>query len=379
MNKRYLILSACLAVLLVTAGVFGGYLYGTHKLTKEFDLKDKDLQRVINAWISIQTYHKDNEIMDYRDLAESTIRGMVDGLNDTYADFFSSREEDFGRFLTAGYIGVGYIPEYNDDGSITIVDIYKDCPAAKAGMMVGDVLLSIDGTDVTGKDSDLVHALTDGDEGTHAIFTVLRDGKTIDLDVTRGWVALPSATYFQQDGIGIICISVFNEYTVEEFEDCLRQAESDRVSGIILDLLDNGGGYVSEVIPIASCFLNEGDTLFTFLDHGSAETYTAVKSDLHTDLPVVVLVGDYTASSAEILLCALTENGRAVSVGMTTFGKGTWNKAVDIDDSVLQFTGGTWNTPNGNNITGKGVTPDFEIPLVNNYYEWAVDYLTGTN
>lgn len=379
MNKRYLILSACLAVLLVTAGVFGGYLYGTHKLTKEYDLKDQNLIKIIASWMYIQENHKDNETLDYKEVADHAIQGMVEGLNDKYAWYFPSGDSEFDRFLSAGFVGVGYSSDFDDDGSVIVTSVDSGSPAEKAGMMEGDVILRIDGIDVRGKGDEFFRSMTSREEGTHVIFTVLRDGKTIDLDTTIGWISLPNASYYPRDGVGIIWLTTFNEYTLEEFEDCLRQAEADHVSGIILDLLDNTGGEIDVAISIASCFLNEGDVVLTQEDHGVVVTHTATKTDIHTDLPVVILTSENTASSAEILLCALEEHGRAVSAGKTTYGKGTWNQSVYVDNSIIMISTGYWYTPNGNNVTGKGVTPDFEIPLVNDYYEWAVDYLTGTN
>ena len=150
-----------------------------------------------------------------------------------------------------------------DDGSVVIVNTYKDSPAEKAGMKVGDVVLSIDGVDITGKGEGLLSSLSNGEDGTHVTFTVLRDGNKIDLDVTRGKVVLPSVSFTIEDGIATIWISTFNHNTEEEFMDCLRKVEENHVSGIVLDLLDNTGGYVESIAPIASCFLDEGAGAFT--------------------------------------------------------------------------------------------------------------------
>ena len=161
--------------------------------------------------------------------------------------------------------------------------------------------------------------------------------------------------------------------------DCLRKVEEYHVSGIVLDLLDNGGGLTDAVAPIASCFLDEGDLVYSMDDHSTPTVFTASRTDLHTDLPVVILANENTASAAEILLCSLKENGRAVTAGQTTYGKGTWNTYAEIDGAVLYLTIGEWYTPNGNNITGKGVTPDYVIPYDVDPFEWGINYLTGTN
>ena len=379
MKKRDMILAACVAVLLVTVGVFSGYLYGTHKLTKEYRLKDENLQRVIHAWEGIQDYHMNNEILDYEDISNHAIQGMVEALNDRYAFYYPPGRPDAIDNLGINYIGVGCSFFFNDDGSRVISDIYKVSPAAEAGMQFGDVVLCINGIDIRGASREFIASMMSGDVGTHVIFTVLRDGKTMDIDVTMGKVKMPSAIYTLDDGVGFIVISTFDEYVVDDFMDCFRKAEADHVTGIVIDLLDNIGGLTDAVTPIASCFLDEGDTLISFYDHGSVETITAQKSDLHTDVPVVVLISENTASAAEMLLCALTENGRAVSAGTTTFGKGTWNLNIGFDDAMLQFTGGTWNTPNGNNVTGKGVTPDYEVDLYDDPWGWCISYLTGTD
>lgn len=303
---------------------------------------------------------------DDQALIEAANKGMVSALGDPYTLYFNAKEAAaFNNDLT-GTIGGGIGVELSlRNEHITVVRVLADNPGEKAGMAVEDVITKVNDTPVTAAMAlnDVVLKIR-GDVGTTVKITVARGTDTKDFTITRANVTNPSVYAKVTNGIGIITITRFDDQTGQLAQAAARSFKNQNVTSVILDLRGNGGGYLTAAQEVASLWLNN-KTVVTERTNGKITDDLKSGTDpILTGLPTTVLVNASSASASEITAGALQDNGVAKLVGVTTFGKGSVQKLIDLPGGAqLKVTIAKWYTPKGKNISKEGITPDKVVTI----------------
>ena len=319
--------------------------------------------------------------IDDEKLLEGAIKGYIEGLDDPYTEYLTKEEmQEFTEQTNAEYVGIGvYVSNDKSTNTLLIVGVMKNSPALEAGMQAGDIIEKIEGVAYAGDQLNEATAILKGKEGTNVKVTVLRDGKEIDLDITRKKITVDHvASKMLDNQIAYIQIDSFDSGVKNAFEEQITQLKNDGAKGIIIDLRSNGGGIVDEATGIAELFVNKGETiLITKGKNEEEKTTKSTKNPIITDIPVVVLVNEGTASASEILAAALEEQYGAKIVGKTTYGKGVIQTLYTLTDgSGLKITTDEYFTPKHNKIHKVGIKPDVEVDLTKDeqgYYETSME------
>jgi len=307
--------------------------------------------------------------IDPQTLTYGAIRGMVEALGDTDHTVFLTPEQAQAEqnALDQNVVGIGVLLG-EKDGQSVIVSVVPGSPAEAAGLKAGDVITAINGQSTVGTPPDQLVDEVRGDAGSQVTVTVQRPatGETLDFTITRAQIKFPSTSWTMVPGtsIALIRLSQFSAGSADELLAARDAALAAGATSIILDLRGNPGGYVDQAVKATSQFLHDK---VVYISEDADGTQTPVKTDdsiPSTDVPMVVLVDNNTASSAEIMSGALQDAGRAQIVGETTFGTGTVLLPYTLSDgSVLRLAVQRWLTPNGDLIFGKGITPDHAVAL----------------
>jgi carboxyl-terminal processing protease len=324
------------------------------------------------AWTIIDQNYVDRKAINYQQMSYDAIRAILADLHDKGHTYFLSPAELKAQQqeLSGTSSGVGiYIQQDPRTNQIIISATVPGAPADKAGFKSGDIIEAVNGTSTTGKSIDAVRALIEGKNGTTVAITVLRPstGQTLTIKVQRANFTIPNVIlhYIAESHIAHIQVLGFDNGVSDQLKTALIQAKKDGATGIILDLRDNPGGYLTEAINTASLFLSSGKTVL--LEQDSSGNRTADKttgSPVDTQIPLVVLVNGNTASAAEIVSGALQDNNRAIIMGTTTLGTGTVLNEFDLPDGSAIFLGVMeWLTPDGHFIRDKGITPNVVVNL----------------
>ena len=331
----------------------------------------QDLQATFKPfWEAWQLVHQDyvDQPVDDNKLMEGAISGMMQALGDPHTAYWNVQEtQDWNNALQGQYSGIG--AWVNIEGAyLTITEPMSGSPAEAAGLKTGDQIIAVDGQDVTGIDPDVVRQTKVlGPAGTDVTLTIQRQGvdTPFDVTITRAVIVVPSVESKMLDNnIAYIKISIFGESTAQDFHDQLSQLMAKNPSGLILDLRNNGGGYLTAAVDVASEFIDSGVILYEQSGDGSLQSYEAKPGGLALNLPVVVLVNEYTASASEIVSGALRDHGRAQLVGVKTYGKGTVQMPFTLSNGgEAHITVDRWLTPNKQLIDKVGLTPDVVVQL----------------
>ncbi len=316
------------------------------------------------AWKLLHEYYV--RPLDDVKLVQGAIRGMYAATGDKHTSYMDPDEHREANISLSGeYEGIGAWVDTSGK-YVTIVTPMKGSPAEKAGLRPGDEIIAVDGQDVTGINPELVVRKVLGPAGTKVRLTIKRDDqKPFDVVITRAKITIPSVEGKMLDGdIAYVQLHTFGDKTTQELRDTLKTLMAQHPKGLILDLRNNGGGYLVTAVDVASEFLPEGKVvLYEQYKDGSLKSYKTHSGGLATDVPMVVLVNDGTASAAEIVSGALQDYGRAVLVGVTTYGKGSVQNWIPLDNNqgAVRITVALWLTPKKRQISGKGLTPDFKV------------------
>lgn len=297
---------------------------------------------------------------------EGLYKGLVDSLNDPYSEYYTQEEyqENFER-VTKQYYGIGAtLTQDPETNLISVVYIYPDTPAERAGLKVGDVLFSVDGTEGASVTLDDYVDLIRGEAGTSIHVVVVREGVDHDLevDITREEITLPTVQSEMMDGdIGYIYISNFAANTAEEFEAAVEDLTKQGMKAMILDVRYNPGGILSSVVQILDDILPEGTVVYTEDKYGK-RTDEVSDEEHQMQLPIAVLINGDSASASEIMAGAIRDYDYGTLIGTTTYGKGVVQKTFELEDgSAVKLTIEEYFTPDGENIHGKGIAPDIEL------------------
>jgi carboxyl-terminal processing protease len=339
-----------------------------------------DTQLLDQAWTTITQNYVEPAIANSTTLNEGAVKGMVQALNDPYSAYFSPDEYKLAQSgLQGTFGGIGAQVGLNSDNQPVILSPLANSPAAEAGIKSGDIILAVDGKSTQGLSLTEVVLLVRGPAGTTVKLLIQHEGDTtpVEIDVVRAQIIYPNVTYRMIGNVSYISITSFSVNTNDELDAGLQALDLKDSVGIILDLRDNPGGLVSDVVDVASHFIKQG-VIVTLVDNKGHSSPASVRPNgVFTDLPIVVLVNQYTASASEVLSGALQDYHRATIAGNTTLGKGSYDAFFPLSDgSAIYLTIGRWLTPLGREIEGKGITPDYALTQPGEQWiQWAINFL----
>lgn len=328
-------------------------------------------------WEAWDIVHREYLVQPLDDAAlmQGAIRGMMEALGDEHSTYMDPQEyEDANTAMQGEYAGIGAYVDTNAE-VLTVVRPIPGSPAEAAGLLQGDQILAVDGVDMTGTDPELVRLKVLGPAGTKVLLTIGRVGvEPFEVEITRAVITIPSVeSEMLDDNIGYIRLSIFGDNTIRDIHQELQKLIAQNPRGLILDLRDNGGGYLHVAVSVGSEFISDGVLLHEKFGDGTLTPYRVTPNGLATEIPLVVLVNGYTASASEIVAGAIQEYGRGRLVGQTTYGKGTVQNWIPLsnDQGAVRVTIAEWLTPDQNTIHKIGLTPDVVVEMTEE------DYLAG--
>ncbi|MCA9336700.1 MAG: S41 family peptidase [Candidatus Saccharibacteria bacterium] len=297
-------------------------------------------------------------------LADGAARGMVAAVGDRYTIFMDKTEaEQFSKELSGEVTGIGCELGVRNDAA-TVVRVLENSPAAQAGLLAGDQFISVNDSSVEGLDSSEVASKIRGPEGTTVKVAVKRGEETKNFSITRAKLSDPSVRSSVENGIGTLTITRFDANTAALTRQAAQGFVTQGVKGVILDLRDDGGGYLDAAQDVASLWLRDKVIVTEKTNNTVTGTIRTKGEPVLENIKTVVLVNGGSASASEIVAGALQDHKAATLIGEKTYGKGTVQKLIDLPDGrQLKVTIARWFTPNGKNITKEGIAPDTAVQL----------------
>ena len=380
-SLRYFSVAILAAVLLLAVACFGG----SDEPDTAIEGLPAEFQRLSEVWDLLVQEHIDGGELDPAAISDGAIRGMLVALDDPYAGFLDSEQYSLETEDIRGFFG-GIGAEVGiRDGVMTILAPMPDTPAEAAGIRPGDVILEVDGVSIQGLSLLEVVQLIRGDKGTKVKILIrhLSSAEPVLIEIERDIINLKSVELLMQVGrIGHLRLSGFTGTTNDDLKEALERFERSQGLGIVLDLRNNPGGLVSSVVDVTSQFIDDGLVLYQIDAKGNRRNWGVNSGGKALDIPMVVLVNEFSASASEVFTGAIIDNERATVIGATTFGKGSVNNLWPLNDgSGINFTTARWFTPNGVLIEGEGITPDVLLdPIEENedddiYLDRAIEIL----
>lgn len=345
--------------------------YLSHKglLVKNYE-SSEDISSDLDLLRSIVEEKYKGEIDDDK-LKQAALKGYIEGLGDEYTEFLTKDEWDDLDSSLSEFVGIGvYMSQLKSSSDAVIIGVIdEDTPAGKAGIQAGDIIKEVEGEDVSGKGVEYVSSKIKGPEGTKVSVKVSRGDQEIEFTMTREQVKVYKIKHeMLENNIGYIDFDSFTDTSSDEFKEAYTDLKNNGAKSLIVDLRNNTGGYVKSALEIADLFVDSGKTLLITEDKDGNRTVQKSSSDKTIDIPVVVLVNEYTASASEILTGVLKDYGIAKIVGTKTYGKGVIQEVYpDVLGTkiggALKVTVSEYFTPNENKINKIGITPDEEVEL----------------
>ncbi len=398
MNKALKYILAFLAVSLLVTGAFaGGFVTGRFVLNPPAQSSPmapistpegsnaatpSDLQTLFKPfWETWQLVHDEYVDQPVDDLAlmRGAMRGMLEALGDPHTSYMDPVQySDANADLSGEYEGIGAWVDITGE-YLTIVSPMTGSPAEKAGIKPGDKIIAIDGEDMTGIDGELVRRKVLGPAGTTVRLTISREGleEPLDIEVTRAHITVPSveSKMLEDNNLAYVKLNTFGDNTTTELRNQLQSLLDQNPDGLILDLRNNGGGYLTTAIEVVSEFVGKGVVMYEEYGDGTRQTFEAQPGGLATEIPLVVLINEGTASASEIVSGAIQDYGRGKLVGVTSFGKGSVQTWVPLSDNqgAVRVTVAKWLTPNGRTIHKLGLTPDVVVEMTPEDYDAGRD------
>ncbi len=380
-KKLKLILLFVLILLAFSTGFISGNFLGFSLTSIADSLQrgiDKDRQKPLDqAWRIIHDQFIDQPVDDV-ELIQGAIRGMMESLGDPYSAYMTPEEfQSLNAPINGEYSGIGAYVDTSGEFLI-IISPMPGSPAKLAGLKPGDKVVAIDGEDMTKIKPSLVLERIYGPEGTFVQISVQREnsGEILNFRIERATINLPSVESEMLDGnIGLIRLYTFGDESTKEFILAYNDLLKQKPMSLIIDLRNNSGGLVETSIEITSLFIPDDIVMIEERADGSRKEYRSTGDPLNTEIPLVVLINEGSASASEITAGALQDLGRARLVGMPTFGKGYIQNWVSLRDNSggLRITTARWLTPKGRQIQGLGLQPDFRIQFTEEDFENKFD------
>jgi len=333
----------------------------------EGEIKISDASKEVAVRIElVKRYIEENYLreIDEAKLIESAVKGYVRGLGDLYTEYLT--EDEYAELMidvNGNYVGIGIYMSQDKEGNIVIITPIEGSPAEAAGLKSGDIIVKVDGEECKGKDITITSNKIKGEEGTTVELEIYRDGETFETKIKRKTVVINYIKSEVLEGnIGYIEILSFDGKSSSDFKKHYEELKSKKIKSLIIDVRDNGGGLVSEVIKIAEMIAPKGSILMCTVDKDGNASETKSRTDDVMGIPIVLLVNEHSASASEILAGALKDNKLATLVGTTTYGKGIMQELFKLKSGgAMKITIQEFKTPNGDTIHDTGIEPDYVI------------------
>ena len=368
--KAYKVIMLVVLVAFITFLVtsIGMYQYFTNNKASMLitSSSNSDIETTLNKYKNIIEKYYLGEV-DEEKLKEGAIKGYIEGLDDPYTEYIS--KEDMASFLedTMGnFVGIGiYMVENTESNKIQVLSPIKNSPAEKAGILPGDLILTVDGVSYNGDEMSVASNKIKGEEGTTVKIEILRGTETKTFEIKRENIKInPVEGKVLSNNIGYIEFSSFDENTAEDFKTKYEELEKQGITSLIIDLRNNGGGIVDEALKIADYIADKGSTLLYEVDKNNNEEILKSENNPIINMPIVILTNENTASASEILAGALKDLNKATIVGKNTYGKGVIQQILTLTNgSGLKLTIEEYFTPNRNKINKVGIEPNVTVEL----------------
>jgi carboxyl-terminal processing protease len=319
------------------------------------------------AWDIVHEEYVDQPVDDVK-LMRGAINGMLSALGDPHTTYMTPTEYEIAVADQSGELeGIGaYVEEAGE--YVRIVSPFPGSPAEAAGLRPSDLILRVDDTDIAGMDLLSVVSLVRGPAGSTVHLTVQREGfaQPLEFDVVRARILIPSVDgRMLEGGVAYVKVNDFGEKTTGQLREALRTLLAQNPTGLVLDLRNNPGGFLNTAIEVASQFVGDGLIMRERFGDGREVTYRATPGGRATQIPLVVLINQGSASASEIVAGAIQDRQRGLVVGETSYGKGSvqqWHE-LQGDNGAVRVTIARWLTPEGRSIHQQGITPDVVIAL----------------
>ncbi len=363
-------------ITLILGGVIGSFITYLSRDTIKEDKKicssiPSEMNEFLDTYENIMNNYY--EKVDSNKLLDAGINGMLEYLGDDYSVYMNQEEtEDFDEQVEGKYTGIGVEIQATENG-VVVNRVFDKSPAKEAGIQKGDIFIKVNGEDVLKLTPVKISEMIKKDED-QLVDVVIKRGeeeKTFNLSLKQVDIESVETDIFEVNGkkVGYIKLSIFANNTYQQFERKLLELEGKKIDSLIIDVRDNSGGYLSSVTDIASLFLSKSKVVYQLDTKGIVEQIYA-NSNTKREYDIVVLANKASASASEILAGALQESYGAKVIGTNTFGKGTVQAAYKLKSgATVKYTIQKWLTPNGNWVNEKGITPDIEVKLDDEYYK----------
>lgn len=335
----------------------------------------EELEEFVKTYNSInKNYYKK---VKREELIDAAIEGMIASLDDPYSNYMNESDtETFNRTIDGEYVGIGVTVNIKED-YLEVLEISEESTAKKAGVKIGDKIIEIDNKSVKKKELSEISKLIKGKSNTKVKLKIIRDDKELEFNVKRKSIEVTSVESKiienNQKKVGYINIKVFASNTYKQFKNNLEKLEEEKIDSLIIDVRNNPGGYLNQVTKILELFLDKKKVLYQIKSKNNVDKVYSKKNDKR-DYKIAVLINKSSASASEILASAIKESYKGKIVGLTSYGKGTVQKSYELTNGTsLKYTTEEWLTPKGNSINKKGVVPDEEIELNDEYYNEKID------
>lgn len=347
-----------------------GYPLDSTVITDKFPTQEKEVDFGLfwKVWDLLKEKYVNNDSLDAQELVYGAIKGMLAATEDPYTTFFDPKEtKEFDQDISGSFEGIGAELGIKD-GVLTVIAPLDGSPSQKSGLLAGDKILQIDGKSTSDVSIDQAVDLIRGKKGTQVKLIVLHKGEqeTAEVLITRETIKVKSVKIeFKEGDIAHLKINQFGEKTSAEFDVAMNQIISRGSKGIILDLRNNPGGFLTSSVEIASRLIPKRKVVVIEEDsEGRKESLYTAGGDKLSGIPLVVLINEGSASASEILAGALRDNRNVQLIGKKSFGKGSVQELIDLPNkSSVKITVAKWLTPNGDHIMEKGITPDIDVEL----------------
>lgn len=328
-----------------------------YKIDKTSSNKDylKELEYAYNNILNSYV-----EKVDEKELTNAAIKGMYNYLGDPYTSYLDKDSTDnLMDRLKGEYKGIGVEIATNESGTV-VMTVFENSPAEEAGIMVGDIITKVKGVDVNGKTTSEVSNMIKSTNGNVEI-EVNRGGITKTLTLKVSTVSIKSVIKNKYDKTGYLRIETFSNTTYKQFKESLETLEKDGIENLIIDVRNNGGGFLNSAVEIAELFVEKGKPIYGLQTKDKKEMYKDTTKEKR-DYKVIVLINGGSASASEVLAAALKESYGATLLGTKSYGKGTVQDTSELESGgMIKYTTAYWLTPKGVTINEKGLTPDFEV------------------
>lgn len=371
-NKGFNLLSVIIIICItsiisgITTGVIVNNTYKSSTgLTYNELLNDEKLNEFLEVYSSVvNNYYED---VDTSEMIDTALDAMLEYLGDSYTTYLDDEQtKKLEESLSGVYRGIGIAFQMDTTTNApTITSVTKSSPAESAGLLVGDILVSVDGTNISGKTSNEIQNMIRNSSKDSVNLVISRNGTEMAFDVAIKSVQDVNIGYELINGtnIGYLKMNIFSKTLSDQVNNALNDMETQGMQKLIIDLRNNTGGYLESAEATANLFLEKGKLIYS-LENKDAKASYYDETDAHKTYPIVILLNENSASASEILAAALKDSyGYGVTfVGTTSYGKGLVQQTYDLSDgSMAKYTSARWLRPNGNCINGIGLKPDYEV------------------